>query len=228
MKKLRGIILVIGCLFLGACGKKKDYGDYLDHMPKSILVLPPLNNSVDVTATDNYLSTVTKPLAEAGYYVFPVTVVNHMMKENGLPTPFEMHNVPLDKLENIFGADAVLYITIKNWGQSYHVINTVTTVSLVFKLVDIKTGTLLWQQAETVRSSSGDGQNSILGQLASAIVVKVVDSMTERDTSRPLAINANHRAFNNKKYGLIKGHRHPKYKEDQLRKINEREKLETQ
>lgn len=40
--------------------------------PRSILVLPPMNSSVDVNAPYSYLSTISTPLAEKGYYVFPV------------------------------------------------------------------------------------------------------------------------------------------------------------
>jgi hypothetical protein len=38
-----------------------------------------------------YLSTLTKPLAEKGYYVLPVAVIDQFLKENGLPTPAEMN-----------------------------------------------------------------------------------------------------------------------------------------
>ena len=44
----------------------------------------PLNASPDVKATYSYLSTVTRPLAERGYYVFPVAVVDQVLKDNGL------------------------------------------------------------------------------------------------------------------------------------------------
>ena len=53
-------LLLLGC----AAEKKTDYGPYLSHMPKSVLVLPPLNESTHVTAPDAFLSTITAPLAE--------------------------------------------------------------------------------------------------------------------------------------------------------------------
>jgi hypothetical protein len=45
-----------------------------------------------------YLSTLTKPLAEKGYYVLPVAVIDQFLKENGLPTPAEMNGIPLEKI----------------------------------------------------------------------------------------------------------------------------------
>ncbi len=62
----------------------------------------------DSVATYGWLSTVTRPLAEAGNYVFPVAVVDELLRQNGMQTPGEMHTVPLDKVREIIGADASL------------------------------------------------------------------------------------------------------------------------
>jgi hypothetical protein len=37
-------------------------------------------------------------LAEKGYYVLPVAVIDQFLKENGLPTPAEMNGIPLEKI----------------------------------------------------------------------------------------------------------------------------------
>ena len=130
----RNFIQTIGCTFallaFVGCATRQpyDYTNYRQHPPRSILVLPPLNESVDVQATYGYLSTVTLPLAELGYYVFPVQVVDQFLKENGMPTAGEMHQVPLSKVSEIIGADAVLYVTIQQYGSKYQVINSATLV----------------------------------------------------------------------------------------------------
>src|SRR5262249_17607729 len=84
---LIALALLTGC----ATPTPYDYTNYREHPPRSILVLPPLNESTAVGATYSYLSTVTRPLAEMGYYVFPVAVVDQFLKENGLPSAGEMH-----------------------------------------------------------------------------------------------------------------------------------------
>ena len=49
--------------WLGCAGiPPHDYSAYLDHMPRSILVLPPVNESTAVMAPYIYLATVTRPL----------------------------------------------------------------------------------------------------------------------------------------------------------------------
>ena len=63
-----------------------------------------MNSSVEVNAPYSYLSTISQPLAEKGYYVFPVSVVDTFLKENGLPTPAEMNGIALDKIVEVIGA----------------------------------------------------------------------------------------------------------------------------
>ena len=55
----------------------KDYTDFNAANIRSILIVPVVNNSVDVTAPDYFLSTVSVPVAEHGYYVFPVNTRKH-------------------------------------------------------------------------------------------------------------------------------------------------------
>jgi hypothetical protein len=63
--------LLFGLSLVG-CATKYNYSNYRAHFPQSILVLPPLNETTDVGATYGYLSTVTQPIAEMGYYVYRI------------------------------------------------------------------------------------------------------------------------------------------------------------
>jgi hypothetical protein len=138
-------VTCVGLLLTGCATKPYDYTNYRAHMPRSIVVLPPLNESTDLRGTYSYLSTLTKPIAEMGYYVYPVAVVDQLFKENGMPGAGEMHQAPLHKIQEIIGADAVLYLTLKQYGTKYVVLSSVTTVMAVGKLVDTRTGTVLWE-----------------------------------------------------------------------------------
>lgn len=217
MTRLRRLALLL-CLaaFLptGACvaPQQADYNAYRAHPPRSVLVLPPLNQSVEVNAPYSYLSTISRPLAEAGYYVFPVAVVDAFMKENGLPTPGEMHAVPLDKFGKVFGADAVLYVLIENYGQKYHVLTSTTVVSAKAKLVDVATGTTLWEGEAHVVQSSGDSGGGIIGMLVTAAVAQMIGSIA--DNARPLALQANAQMVFNPNTGLLLGPYHPAYETD--------------
>jgi hypothetical protein len=200
-------IALLFVLALGATGcattPPPDYSAYRSHMPRSILVLPPTNDSVEVNASYVYLSTITLPLAEAGYYVFPVAIVDNYMKENGLPTPHEMNTVPLAKLRKVFGADAVLYIHIEEWGQKYQVISSTTIVKAQAKLVDARTGKILWEGTAQAAQSSGDGGGGLIGKMVAAVVDQVVHTATDR--VHPLSRMANHGMILNTHNGMLLG-----------------------
>jgi hypothetical protein len=193
-----------------------DYGPYLAHMPRTILVLPPLNESPEVEAPYSFLSTVTAPLAERGYYVFPVAVVDEMLKQNGCPTPGEMHQVPLEKFRDVFGADAVLYLKVREWGTSYHVIDSVTTVAVEGRLVDVATGVEFWSGSAMATHGSSQGQSDLFGMLAAALVNQVVSSAADPAHNLAPAVSAGF--VNNPHHGMLLGPRDPGYEADQKKR----------
>jgi hypothetical protein len=193
----------------------KDYTQFRAHMPKSILVLPPLNESTDVEATYGFLASVTRPLAERGYYVFPVAEVDRFLKENGMPTPGEMHQVPLKKVREVLGADAVLYISVKQYGSNYQVINSRTVVWARAKLVDAATETVLWEGEGGAEANSG-GSGNIIADLIGAVITQAVNSST--DAAHNLAPTAAVMLFWPKDQGLLFGPRHPEFGKDGVKK----------
>jgi hypothetical protein len=207
----RGLVLAAALLAsaLGGCATTKpyDYTNYRAYPPRSILVLPPVNESMDLRGTYGYLSTVTRPLAELGYYVYPVVLIDHFFKEQGMPTPGDMAQAPLGKIREIIGADAVLYITLRQYGTRYQVLASVTSVSARARLVDTRTGTLLWEGTVVAQTSSGATGN-ILGDLISAALSQVVGYST--DQARTLSEQANAQ-YGVKDRGLLHGPYSPKY-----------------
>lgn len=182
MSRVQGLLIPAVALLFAACASNPyDYSNFRKFSPKSILVLPPLNRSTDVIGSYSCLSTVTKPLAEQGYYVFPVEVIDRMLKENGLPTPGEMHQASLKKIAQIINPDAVLYLTLERYGSKYSVVDSNTMVELSGKLVHTKTGTVLWEgRAAGNQSSNGGGQGGLLATMVSAAVAQAVNSSTDR------------------------------------------------
>ena len=207
---VRMIVLALVALGFSGCVNVPpyDYTNYRAHPPRSILVLPPLNESTSVQGTYSYLSTVTRPLAELGYYVFPVAVMDQFLKENGMPTAGEMHQVPLNKVLEILGADAVLYITVEQYGSKYSVVNSATIVRLRARLVDTRTGTLLWEGRGQAEESSG-GSGSILGDLLSAALTQAINSGT--DAAHGVCHEANYSLFQRKDHGLLYGPYSPEF-----------------
>lgn len=183
---------LITVLILGGCQTVKpyDYTNFRAHPPRSILVLPPLNESTAIEGTYGYLTTVTRPVAERGYYVFPVAVVDQFMKANGLPGAAEMQQAPLAKFAEITGADAVMFLDLEQYGAQYKVLSSVVTVEVNAKLVDTRTGTLLWEGHGMAQQGSG-GSGSLLGDLVAAAVTQALNKHSDKAHEVSRLANAN-------------------------------------
>lgn len=210
----RRLAVVAAATLVTACAipSAPDYASYRAHLPRSILVLPPLNETTDVNGPYVYLSTITRPLAECGYYVFPVAAVDAFMKENGLPTAGEMHGVSLEKIREVVGADAVLYVTLEEWGQKYRIVTSDTVVKARAQLVDVTTGETLWTGSAAAQQSSAAGQTDPFAMLAAALVTQIVSSFT--DPTHDAARVANGAMVYDRRDGLLLGPHHPRFGED--------------
>jgi len=213
MKKI-AMLLAPAVLMVGCATKAPsyDYTAFKAAKPRSIVVLPPLNNSPEVNAGNSVYAQVSYPLAEAGYYVLPVAVVGETFKQNGLSNAADIHGVDVRKLNEIFGADAGLYITIDKYGSTYTVIDSVAVVSVTAKLVDLKTGTLLWEGKASASNNEGgnNGGGGLIGALVAAAVKQILNSTT--DAAHPVAGVANARLLSaGMTNGLLYGPRSVKY-----------------
>ncbi|BBN83114.1 lipoprotein [Pseudoalteromonas sp. A25] len=215
MNNIKTLFAFIVAITLSGCASKSkpyDYTEYKNSDPRSVLVVPPINNSSEVIAPYSLLSNVVKPLSESGYYVFPVSLVDETFKSNGLTVAQDIHAVPTQKLHEIFGADAGLYIDIKEYGTSYVVISSDTVVQVDAKLVDLETGTLLWQGSARAasseqRSNSGGG---LVGALVSAALTQIIETTT--DAGFNVSVLATQRLLSADMYnGILHGPRSPKY-----------------
>ncbi len=199
-------VLLAGCQTVAPY----DYSNFRLHPPRSILILPPLNESTAVEGTYSWLSTVSRPVAERGYYVFPVEVVDQLMKANGLPGAGEMHEVPLEKLREVTGADAVLYPVLHQYGSQYQLISSTTAVRVTARLVDTRTGLTLWENTATAQQGSS-GTGSLLGDLIAAAVSQAINANT--DPAHGVSRAANQLLFGTRKRELPPGPYDPKFGE---------------
>lgn len=212
-------LLVSVCVLalLTGCAERKtiDYTAYKQSRPKSILILPPLNESPDVKATYSMLSQVTYPLAEAGYYVMPVALVDETFRQNGLSTPADIHQLPPNKLHEIFGADAGLYVTVSDYGTRYMVLSSATVVTASAKLVDLKSGTTLWTGSASASSEEGrQNQGGLIGMLVTAAINQIISNVQD-DAGYPIAgITSNRLLTPQPNGGILYGPRSPKYGTD--------------
>lgn len=195
MKRIVMLALLASGLLTGCIHHQpKDLSKFEAAKPASILVVPVVNESVEVTAPDYFLSTVSVPLAERGYYVFPVNLVKRMLEDDGLSDANLVHNAQAQKVCSMFGSDAILYVTIKEWNAKYMVLSTVVNVKLAYVIKDCKTGDKLWEHEQAIAYTP---QNSSTGNPLGDLIVMAVNAAVTKAAPNyvPLARQANNATF---------------------------------
>ncbi|QCA05352.1 DUF799 domain-containing protein [Pantoea vagans] len=213
MKKWIALSGALMVLLLTGCAQPKksyDYTAFRASKPASILVLPAANTSPDINAAHSLNSLVTRPLAEAGYYVFPVAVVEETFQQNGLTSASDAQAVSAKRLNEIFHADSALYISISDYGSSYRVIDSVTTVTAKARLVDLRSGKEIWQGSATATDNDqgNNNNNGVIGILVSAAIKQISDNVTDK-AHTVAGLTSNRLLAQNEQGGLLTG---PRYK----------------
>lgn len=204
---IRRLLLSLSLLAsLAACvtAPPKNYDAFAAVNPYSILVVPPINRSTDALAGDYLLTTISRPLANRGYYVFPVNLVKRVLEDDGLADANMVHAADPTHIGQLFGADTILYVTIEEWTAQYLVLDTIVKVDVSYILKETSTGQTIWQHRQVAQynANQGGGGGGIAG-----LVVKVIVAAIER--AKPdyirLARQANGSAFGTPQQGLPPG-----------------------
>lgn len=204
------LFLLMAALLQGCVAPQHQNLDaFYARSPRSIVVVPVVNESPEITANSVFITTITQPLAERGYYVFPVYLTDMILRDFGLVEAGHIHQLPTDRFFELFGADAVLFVTIKDWSTKYLVLASSVVVEMEYVLKDTRTGQELWKNKQTYAHSSGGGGNPIAMAVSAAINALITDYL-------PLARQANFMAFQPPK-GLPAGPYHPDYQKDKSR-----------
>ncbi|HCE3703113.1 TPA: DUF799 family lipoprotein [Vibrio parahaemolyticus] len=161
--------------------------------PKSILILPVVNKSVDVDATLAVYSSLPVMLAEKGYYVYPSNTVKTILEYEGLYEPAEVQALPTNKLADMFGADVFLYVTIEQWDTKYVLISSTTEVEFTYTFKD-REGNTIWEAAKKMEytpqnSSSGNAIADLIGAVITAAIQRAAPDYM------PLTRMANYQVF---------------------------------
>ena len=194
----RTALVVAMALALAGCATPppraaKDMSALVTASPRSILVVPAVNRSLDVDAPNYLLSALTVPLAEKGYYVFPIHTTQVVLQQEGFYEGEQIHREATANLAALFGADAVLYVTIARWDAQYLLINTTVTVEFNYRLVG-KDGTELWTNQQRLQYSPQ--QTNTGNALANLVAAAITAAMTRAAPNYlPLTRQANVQAI---------------------------------
>jgi len=206
---------ILAILLLSACAPKMstklaEFPMMYEERPASILILPPINESTAADAKEYYSTTIQEPLAFAGYYTFPYPITSEILKMEGIYDTELLVNLPLSKFKEYFGADAVLFTTIKKWDLSYMILASTLTVSIDCKLKSTTSNQILWKYTGTVvvDLSGGNAGGGLAGLIVKVVVAAVQSAVADY---APYARQANYRALSSMPYGKY----HSEHNKDQ-------------
>lgn len=150
----------------------KSYAAFRAENPRSVLVVPALNSTVNVDAADYFVSTISRPVAERGYYVFPAHMVKRVLEDEGLSDAGLVHNADASRFRPLFGCDSVLFVEIQKWESQYVVISTSTNVKFEYTLKSCQTGATLWEATQEMSYSpqASNSGNPLADLVAQAII----------------------------------------------------------
>ena len=154
---------------------------------RSILVVPVINETNSVEADTLMHATATTPLANMGYYAFPVDTVKFVLESESLYEPERVRELGPVKFAEMFHADSVLFIKVTYWDAQYIVLNTKTKVTAEYELFKAD-GTSLWKDTVTFVKDSSSQNASLIGLMVDAAVAAINRAAPD---FRPLAKSAN-------------------------------------
>jgi hypothetical protein len=199
-------VTLLVVLILSGCStteRVEDHSRFSDPRTRSILILPPANQTTSAVAAEHYQTSLAVPLTRAGYYVFPAPVTMQIMQEEGIIDGAQLDTVDPARFGQLFGADLILKTTLHNWDTSYFVVGGAVVVSASFELISTHSGETLWSHRDRRASDTTSRNNSsLLGQLLETAL------NTVQQDYMPLARELNHAAFQQLPYGVY----HPRYR----------------
>lgn len=181
MKRL--IILFVISITLSSCDVQKSvtraiqYAKMYEEMPITLLIMPSINNTTNVEAKDLLYTSISKPLAEAGYYVIsPLLAMDVLRAESAYDAELFV-NAPLKIFQQYFGADAIVFSEINSWTKKGFGIQT----NIRYFIKSAHTGEIIFDRScdlylnLTVDSGGNNAFSALFDLAASAINTAVTD-----------------------------------------------------
>lgn len=181
MKRLVPLILL--AVAVSSCGltnqvtRESQYAAMYNDMPVTILVMPPINNTSNVEAKDLLYTSISRPLAEAGYYVISPLLAMDVLKAESAYDAELFIDKPLTMFKNYFGADAVVFSQIDDWTKRGFGIDT----KIRYIIKSTTSGEILFDRSCDLYLDlqQNSGGNSALSQLLDLAVSAIATAATD-------------------------------------------------
>ena len=181
MKRI--LYFVVLCCVATSCGmfssvtRESQYAKMYEEKPITLLVMPPINSSANVEAKDLLYTSISRPLAEAGYYVISPLLAMDVLKAESAYDSEMFFDAPLTAFQNFFGADAVVFSVIDSWTKKGLGIQT----KIRYVIKSAYTNEILFDRScdlyldLSVNSGTGGALGALIDLAASAINTAATD-----------------------------------------------------
>ena len=181
MKRVLTIVLL--AVAVSSCGpvsqvtRESQYAAMYKDMPVTILVMPPINNTSNVEAKDLLYTSISRPLAEAGYYVISPLLAMDILKAESAYDAELFIDKPLTVFRDYFGADAVVFSQIDDWTKRGFGIDT----KIRYVIKSTTSGEVLFDRSCDLYLDleQNSGGSSALSQLIDLAVSAIATAATD-------------------------------------------------
>ena len=211
MKKsiIISLAVLVSALAFISCGTTKiqAFPKMYEEDPLIMLIMPPINNSTAVDAKDYFYTTMTVPIAEAGYYVLPPAMTMATLQRESAYDSERFIDGDLSKFGQLLGAEVAVFTIINSWNKS--IIGSTITIELEYIFKSTKTNEVLFHRQAKIKCDTSTGMkgNGLLGTL----LVATADAVrTAASDYVSVAVMCNETALSDIPYGKY----HPAHKSD--------------
>ena len=166
--------------FMSGATKGEAYRQFYEEKPVVLLIMPPINNSANVDAKDYFYTTLSVPLAEAGYYVLPPNLMLEVLQRESAYDAEMFIDGDLSQFHEIFGADAAVFTTITAWTKS--LLDSSVTVKIEYLIKSTRTNEVLYTKSGIVITDASQNLSSgesLVGSLADIFLSALSTMLTD-------------------------------------------------
>lgn len=170
-------VLVSSCGMMTQTTRGQQYAKMYEEKPVTLLVMPPINNTANVEAKDLLYTSISRPLAEAGYYVISPLLAMDVLKAESAYDAEMFVDAPLTMFQKYFGCDAVVFSEINSWAKKGFTIEA----NIRYFIKSAATGEIIFDRScdlildLQVRSGGSSALSVLVDLVASAINTAVTD-----------------------------------------------------
>ncbi len=141
---------------------------------RTIVIMPPINRTVNVEAKEYFYSSLAMPLCNQGYYVIsPYLALETMKNESAYDSELFIKG-SLSKFHEVFGADLALFTIINEWSRSGF--NNTITANIEYVLKSTTTNKVVFHRGctatidATIKSDNDNRLGVILADMAMSAI----------------------------------------------------------